>query len=102
MAEKDVIVMFKKKKSECRVVPGEVNAKASDSITFTNITGGDIKMNFPNDTLWSASPAATLTTGSSTTGTLADSVCGFFPFAIYCEIIEDYAEGNSHPAFIVR
>ena len=96
-------VIVVKKKNDCIAVPGHRTAAASDEVKITNHTGDTIDLSFPNSTAWSTEPTPkTLNDKDVSTGILASTACGFYPYSIYCHANADYAEGNSHPAFIVR
>ena len=87
----------------CIVVPGKRVVRAGDTATFTNLTGDQIDLSFPVASLWSAAPAAAIADGDSDVGTVNDPIAvGDWVYSVYCHVNKTYADGGSHPAFIVR
>ena len=87
----------------CLVVPGHRIMVAGDDIHIKNSTGDKIDLAFADPALWAVSPPTPVLNGATSIGTVANAVPGgFYPYSVYCHKNGDYAEGNSHPAFIVR
>ena len=87
------------------VVPGHRIVAPGEEVEITNHTGGQIDLSFPNPGLWSTQPPESIENGDTQKGKVAEDARGkgaFFPYSVYCHKSGDYAEGNSHPAFIVR
>lgn len=86
----------------CIVVPGHGIVSPGEEVKITNQTRQTINLSFPNPKLWGSNPPSELDNRETGTGTVATTATGgFYPYSVYCQGSGDYAEGNSHPAFIV-
>ncbi len=87
----------------CVVHPGHRTVDEGGIVEFRNRTGGEIVFSFPDSTLWATAPNTTLGDKASSSGTLASTLAdASYVYSVYCKVGKEYAEGNSHPAFIVR
>lgn len=86
----------------CIVVPPHQIVGPGDDVEIRNHTKDRIELSFPNPRLWSKEPDTTLDNGETGEGIVGNAPGGFYPYSVYCHRDGDYAEGHSHPGFIVR
>jgi hypothetical protein len=85
----------------CRVNPGELDVASQNKVRIHNQTGGKIHVSFSEETLFPVSKTAV--EPDKHTDLIANKVQrGIYPYAVYCEVTQDFATASSMPIIIVR
>jgi hypothetical protein len=96
-------VMIVCRKSSAHVRPAQRIAKPGQDVTFKAIRS-DVTLFFPNPALFGC-PSARLdsSNGREATLTVQNKVPrDVYPFAAYCDDLNDFAQGSSSPEMIVE
>jgi hypothetical protein len=85
----------------CRVDPGELDVEDQKKVRIHNKTKGKVSVSFSEETLFPVSK--THIDPEKHTDLIAKKVQrGIYPYAVYCEVTNDFATASSMPIIIVR
>jgi hypothetical protein len=95
-------IMIICRKSSAQVRPAQFIAKEKDNITFKAVRS-DVTLFFPNSALFGCS-SARLDSSNKREATLTVQKVqrDAYPYAVYCDDLNDFAEGNSSPEMIIE
>jgi len=87
----------------CRVIPGAIDVENQNNVKFHNKTAGRISILFSEECLFSAENVKMQIDAGKAAGVKVQKVQrGIYPFAVYCETINDFATGSSMPIIIIK
>lgn len=87
--------------SKSYVVPGKLTLKRGDRVTW-KAEQSDLIMFFPDEKLFGKREAKTKCGGKITLKVSEDIRPGRYPYAVYTEKTNDFAEGGSMPVMIIK
>jgi hypothetical protein len=87
--------------TSCQVRPGEIDVVYQNKVSFHNKTEGTVAIVFSEEKLF-PEPKTKIGRGETKDLNVQKVLRGIYPFAVYCEAINDFASASSMPIIIVR
>jgi len=84
----------------CRVRPGETEVGVGDEIRFQNLTDKAVTILFSEEKLFQQGKIK-ITSGKNMEMAVQQMELGRYPYAVYCECINDFALASSMPIIII-
>ena len=86
----------------CTVREGEIDIKPGDKVKFHNPTEGFVSIVFSEELLFLPDSKIKIEKGKDRTVTAQKVQRGIYPYAVYCECIQDFATASSMPIIIIK
>lgn len=87
--------------SDCTVSPGALTMSIHQDVTFCNNTSAGIAVMMSDERMFSEHQFK-VDSGDEVTKRLEDIDDGDYPYAVYCDVINDFAHASSMPKIVVR
>lgn len=85
----------------CRVIPGAIDVENQNNVKFHNLTAGGVSLLFSEECLFPVAKMK-IDAGKAAGVQVQKVQRGIYPFAVYCETIDDFATGSSMPIIIIK